>query len=242
MAEKGLKQRIRDGEVVNGVGVAMDIGKAELEEVLGRADYDYVAGDCQHVAMNEERLTSFCATTNEMGVSTRIRIKHTRDAYLIGNYLDLGPTGIMVPEVDRESVVDEALNAFYYPQKGKRSWGGTDRVGLGERPDRLAYAAWWNDFGVLTIQVESVDAVINARQLAKPGVDVLSFGFNDLMFSLEAHPEFPFRTVQDCVRHVVDQVKGTGVAVGVRPETEAEEDVYIDMGVTVMLERLGKWS
>ena len=69
----------------------------------------------------------------ELNLPVQIRIKHTLHAYLIGNYLDLGPSGIMVPEVESEAIVDEAVNAFYYPQMGKRSWGGIHRVGLDER-------------------------------------------------------------------------------------------------------------
>ena len=175
----------------------------------------------------------------ELNLPVQIRIKHTLHAYLIGNYLDLGPSGIMVPEVESEAIVDEAVNAFYYPQMGKRSWGGVNRMGLDERPDRLEYAAWWNAYGWLAIQIESVEAVINAAQLARPGVDVLNFGPNDLMFSIEAHPQFPFRTVEDCVKHVLGQVKDTPVKVGMSAETPEERDRYVNWGVTVFPKRIG---
>ena len=241
MAAKGLKQRIRDGEIIYGIGVATDIERGRLEDYLGQADYDYVSVDCQHVAFSEVQLTDFCRMANELGIPARVRIKHTRQAYLVGNYLDLGPSGIMVPEVETEEIVDEAVNAFYYPQQGKRSWGGTDRVGLSERSDRLDYASWWNDYGVLTIQTESVDAIVNARQLAKRGIDVLAFGVNDLNFSLEAHPQFPIRTYEDCVKHVVGQLDGTGVRAGVRPESQTDLDRFLEMGVTVFVEQVGVW-
>ena len=237
MAAKGLKQRIRDGEVIEGLGVAMDIERGRLEDYLSKGSYDYLSVDCQHGAYSEEKLTAFCVLARDLELPVRVRIKHTRQAYLVGNYLDLGPSGIMVPEVETEEIVDEAINAFYYPQKGKRSWGGTDRVGLAELPDRLEYATWWNDYGVLTLQTESVDAVVNARQLAKPGVDVLAFGVNDLNFSLEAHPQFPIRTYEECVKHVVEQLDGTGVRVGVRPEVEGDREMFLKMGVTVFVDR-----
>lgn len=237
MAAKGLKQRIRDGEIINGLGVAMDIERSRLEDYLSDDSFDYLSVDCQHGAYSEERLTSFCAIAQDLKLPSRVRIKHTRHAYLIGNYLDLGPSGVMVPEVETGEIVDEAVNAFYYPQMGRRSWGGTARDGLADRPDRLEYAEWWNDTGVLTLQIESVDAVVNARQLAKPGVDVLAFGVNDLMFSIEGHPHFPIRTYEDCVKHVLEQLDGTGVRVGVRPESEGERERALEMGVTVFVDR-----
>jgi len=237
MAAKGLKQRIRDGEVVNGLGVEMDIERSELEGYLEQREYHYLNVDCQHVAFSEDRLVSFCEMAQDLGIDVRLRIKHTQHAYLVGNYLDLGPSGIMVPEVETEAIVDEVIRRFYYPQKGKRSWGGTGRVGLKERPDRLEYAEWWNETGTLTLQVESVDAVVNARQLAKPGVDVLAFGVNDLMFSIEGHPHFPIRTYAGCVKHVLEQLEWTGVRVSVRTDSEPERDQFLELGVTVMLDR-----
>ena len=95
-------------------------------------------------SLDEVQLVAFCATAQDLELPVQCRIKHTRHTYLIGNYLDLGPAGIMVPEVEDEAVVDAAVRAFYYPQVGGRSWGGTARMGLNERPDRLEYAAWWN--------------------------------------------------------------------------------------------------
>ena len=240
MADKTVKQRIRDGEIVRSVGVPMDIERAHLEGILGQHDCDYLSLDAQHGPLDEAQLAAFCAMAQDLKLPVQVRIKHTRHAYLIGNYLDLGPSGIMVPEVEDEAVVAESVNAFYYPQIGKRSWGGTLRVGLDERPDRLEYAAWWNAYGWLAIQIESVESVINAGKLARPGVDMFCFGPNDLMFSIEAHPRFPFRTLEDCVKHVLDQAKDTHVKVGMVAGAETPEDreKYMNLGVTVLGERI----
>lgn len=232
-----LKQRIHKGEVILGVSAPITATKDRLKAILEKDRYDFVSVDSQHTAFNEERLVAFCAAANELGVPVQFRIKHTRHAYLIGNILDLGPSGVEVPEVMTEATVDEALAAFYYPPKGRRSWGGAARVGIDRRSDRLEYARWWNDYGVLWLQVESIEAITNARQLAKPGVDCLSFGPSDLSFSLEAHPHHPFKTVDDCVRHVLQQLKGTDVHVCFRNYTPDLRQKYIDMGVTVLLER-----
>jgi 2-keto-3-deoxy-L-rhamnonate aldolase RhmA len=85
--------------------------------------------------------------------------------------------------------------------------------------------------------VETVKAVTNARQLAKPGVDCFTWGPADLNFDLEAHPQYPFQTVDQCIRHVLDQLEGTGVRVSFRNGTPDLRNKYIDMGVTVFMER-----
>ena len=151
-----------------------------------------------------------------------MRIPHTRHTYLIGRYLDFGLAAILVPEVVEETTVAEAIAFTYYPQTGCRSWGGAARHGLkawsGE-VDRLEYAQWWNTHVVLAMQLESVQAISKARTLAKPGVDYLAFGPNDLTFNLEATHSIPLRTVDDCMRNVAEQLQGTGIRLGMAVTT-----------------------
>ena len=234
---ESLKQRIHNGEIIIGVSAPIDCERSQLEDILSKDSYSFVSVDSQHTAYNEERLVLFCAMAEELGVPVQFRIKHTRHAYLIGNILDLGPLGIEVPMVEDESTVDEALEFFYYPQVGRRSWGGAARHGVEGREDRLEYADWWNDHGILCLQMESIDAVTNARKLAKPGVDCLTWGPADLSFNLEGYGDHPFRSVDDCVRHVLKQLDGTEVRVSFRNYDADLRNKYIDMGVTVLMER-----
>ena len=232
-----LKHRIRRGDIIVGVSVPIQIDKGRLEDILGRDTYGFVSVDSQHSPYSEEWLVAFCALAAEVGMPVQFRIKHPRHAYLIGNILDLGPCAIEVPLVEEEATVDEALAAFYYPQVGKRSWGGTARYGIQGREDRQTYAAWWNEQGVLCLQMETIRAVTQARRLIKPGVDCLTWGPADLSFDLEAHPEHPFRSVDDCLRHVLKQLEGTDVRISFRNYTSDLRNKYIDMGVTVLMER-----
>ncbi len=87
------------------------------------------------------------------------------------------------------------------------------------------------------MQIESIAAITAARRLAMPGVDCLSWGPADLSFSREAHPDHPFQTDDDCVRHVVKLLDGSGVRLCVRSYDPALRDKYRDMGVTMLLER-----
>ena len=236
MSEKTLKQRIHDGEAIYGISVSIQTDRDGLATILDQGPYDFVSTDSQHSAYNEERLVAFCNMADEFDIPVQFRIKHTRNAYLVGNYLDLGPSGIEVPQMELESTVDEAIAYFYYPQKGIRSWGGGARKEGAGHGDRLEYASWWNDYGVLWMQIESVQAVTNSRQLAKQGVDCLSFGPADLTFSLEAHPNHPLKTVDECVAYVAQQLAGTDAAVCFRNGRRDTREKYADMGVTVFLE------
>ena len=172
-ATKTFKQRIRDGERLFGASIAMRADTDWLRGIVARRPYDFVWVDAQHSPFSEHRLVEFCAAAGEVGVPVVFRLKHTRLTWLVGNFLDLGPTGIEVPQLETEATVEEAVANFYYPPRGVRSWGGTARLGFdGQGLDE--YAALWERTGALAIQIESIAAATNAaRRLAHDGVDFL---------------------------------------------------------------------
>lgn len=233
-----LRSRMASGETIVALRCNITMARAELEAALGKARYDFIYLDTQHVAYAEQQLVDFCGTAEEFGFPVEIRIPHTRQAYLAGRFCDLGTGGILVPETMTEADVRDAVDFFYYPPFGKRSFGGGTRYGMkGRKFTPHEYAAWWNDTGVLGIQLESVDAIVNARQLAKPGVSYVSFGPTDLQFHLDAHPEFPIRTFEGCIAHVAKQLAGSGTALGLAIGVAADaRQKYVDAGVTVFQE------
>ncbi len=234
----GLKKQIRDGERIVGVGVPVDVERERLQAILGRDDYAFVSVDSQHSPLSEERLVAFCGMAEELDVFVQFRIKHTRNAYLIGNYLDLGPCGVEVPQTELDSTVEEAQHAFYYPPQGGRSFGGMARRETeGKRPEE--YGAWWNRFGVLWMQIESVEATTRAHLWAErwPGVDCVSIGPTDMTFNIKSHPNHALQSVDDCIGYLGKSLEGTRLRICHRNGTPETREKYADLGVTVFLER-----
>lgn len=232
-----LKARIRNGEVVTALRPPVTTTRPALEAMLAQGQFDLLYIDGQHTAFSDDQLVAFCAVAEALDLPVQFRLPHTRQTYLIGRYLDLGPTGILVPEVEDAATVEEAIAYAYYPPIGLRSWGGAARRGIGRGLSRTEYATWWNQTVVLAMQLESVEAIDRARELARPGIDYLAFGPSDLSFSLEMNPQYRLRTVDDCMRDVATQVRGDGVrlgmAIGTRPDERAP---YLAMGLTMFQE------
>ena len=90
MSAKNLKRRIRDGELIYGVSVPVTANRDEMKAIIDKDHYDFVMGDSQHSAYSEPQLVEYCNIADSLGMPVHFRIKHTRNAYLIGNYLDLG--------------------------------------------------------------------------------------------------------------------------------------------------------
>ncbi len=235
--EKNLRPRIAAGEELVALRSNIEWSQDELATIWAKGEYDFIWLDSQHSAYSDHLLIAFTGAAETLGIPVQLRIPHTRDAHKVGRFFDLGPTGALVPEVMEESSVQDALDFAYYGPIGRRSWGGANRLGVRNKTapgPRLEYAAWWNNTVLLSIQIESVETVTNIARLVKPGITHVTFGPNDLQFSLELHPEFPLKTVEACMANVRDQLQGSGIRIAMGTGTAPEErQKYRDLGVTI---------
>ena len=108
----GLKKRIHAGEKIYGAAMPPTTSRDGLKAVLEKDHYDFVSIDSQHSALNEERVVEFCQMAEELGTQVQFRIKHTRHSYMIGNYLDLGPAGVEVPQTGNQSQGDTQKHLY----------------------------------------------------------------------------------------------------------------------------------
>jgi 2-keto-3-deoxy-L-rhamnonate aldolase RhmA len=214
--QKTLKERIRAGETIKTIRLPMSSSREQVQEAVrmgGSTPCDLFYIDAQHGPVSEWDIVRICSAAEGLGVPVQMRIRHLREVYLIGHYLDLGLLGIKVPEVEDKATVIEAIDAFYFPPVGKRSWGGWVGYGIEERRDRLEYARWWNENGILGCKIESVKAVLGVSQLAQPGLDYLDFGPSDLSFSLENNTHPRLQTIEDCKEFVRAELAGSHIRI-----------------------------
>jgi 4-hydroxy-2-oxoheptanedioate aldolase len=236
-SQNNLRARIAAGEEL--VALRGDIGwsKDQLAAVWAGGQYHLIWLDSQHSPYSDHLLIAFTAAAEELGIPVQLRIPHTRDAHKVGRFFDLGITGALVPEVMEASTVEDALEFAYYGPIGRRSWGGANRLGMRTRSAPTArrdYAAWWNETVLLSIQIESVETVTNIGKLIRPGITHVTWGPNDLEFSLERHPEHPLKTVDACMQSVAEQLQGSGVRIAMgTATTPADRQKYRDLGVTI---------
>jgi 4-hydroxy-2-oxoheptanedioate aldolase len=209
--ETDLKQRIHRRETISIAGGTVDMSDERLKALVA-AGHDLLFIDAQHQPVNEKELLSFCKKATEVGLPVVVRITHPDEAHLAGRYLDFGALGIIVPMVERPETVLRAIESFYYPPIGRRSWGPGRAYGW-HNPEGFAYAGWWNSRGVLMIQFESLAAILGAKDLVKPGVDMVVFGACDLTLDLASKPDAPFKTFDDCLKHVIRETAGMDVKI-----------------------------
>lgn len=208
-----LKAKMHAGQAVRSAAAPVDATRSQLQEIIKKAGgVDIFSLDGQHRPLPDERdLVKFCKLAEELGVGVQLRIQHQKLAYLTGRYADLGVLAVMVPLVEDVETANEAINNFYYPPVGNRSWGGEFRFGEKPPTDRLKYSQWWNGNALLGFQIETLRGALNARNIVKPGVDWISWGPGDMAFDIERHSNSPFKTVDEVHAYVVEQLKGYDV-------------------------------
>jgi len=209
------KERIRSGAPFHIGALSVDLTPEQIAEKAAEQDWDLAFVDLQHNPYTEPQLVDFCRSAAALDIPVMLRADHPCAAWRISRLLDFGAAAVLLPMVEDPARAAEAVSNFYYPPLGDRSCGLRFAYGWrGERTPR-AYADWWNENGILALQIETVQGVLNVRRLVQPGVDLLLFGAVDLGFSLAANPDCPFASVAECRRHVVEQTRDLDVRVGV---------------------------
>ena len=235
--DHSLRARLVAGEELLMLRGDINWTREQMAAAWHTDSYDFIWLDSQHTPYSDHHLVSFTGAAEQLGIPVQLRIPHTREAYRVGRFFDLGVSGALVPEVMLKETVQDAVDFAYYAPIGRRSWGGANRLGLRTKTapvSRRAYADWWNVTALLSIQIESVDTVKNIAQLVQPGITHVTWGPNDLEFSLEKHRDQTFKTVEACMQHVAEQLDGSGIRISMGTASEPGERArYRALGVTI---------
>jgi 2-keto-3-deoxy-L-rhamnonate aldolase RhmA len=213
-APGSLKEKMHSGKPIKSAAAPVDSTRSQLQDIIKKAGggVELFSLDGQHRPLPDEReLVRFCKLAEELGAGVQLRIQHQKLAYTTGRYADLGVLAVMVPLVEEVETANEAINNFYYPPLGNRSYGGEFRFGEKPPTDRLKYADWWNGHALLGFQIETLRGAMNARNIVKPGVDWISWGPGDMAFDIERHSNSPFKTIEEAHAYVIEQLKGYDV-------------------------------
>ena len=138
---------------------------------------DWVWIDLQHSPIDIDATLSIVRATEARGLYSLIRVGRN-DPFLIGQALDLGASGVIVPLVDTPQDARRVVEAAKFPPEGRRSFGSRRLVGL----YGYEYADHANEDTVVFVQLESALAFENAEAIAAvDGVDGLIFSPDDFI-------------------------------------------------------------
>jgi 4-hydroxy-2-oxoheptanedioate aldolase len=220
MKINAAKQKMLRGEPA--LGYSAKLGSPVAAEFLSHSGVDFVMIDGQHGSWGQDSLIQ-----GIIAVCAGPAMPFARVAYnsftLIGQLLDAGVLGIIVPMVDTVDEAKAVAAACRYPPEGERSYGWGRALVYGDD-----YADWINDHLFVAVQIESVQAVENAEAImAVPGIDGCMVGPADLALSMGFHPreapnrEEHARALEDVVQACHNTGKIPGIDAGA-PDSAAK--------------------
>jgi 2-keto-3-deoxy-L-rhamnonate aldolase RhmA len=174
-----IKARLRRGDIV--YSAWLTFSSPAIAELIAGYDFDVLLVDMEHTSIGLETVESVLAAVGRWDPVVIVRVP-SHDPALIKRLLDIGADGIMAPQVMNVEAARALIAAVKYPPVGRRGYGPRRTSDFFRHPGYFDQA---NDNTFVMLQIEHIDAVAQAEQIAAlPGLDVLCLGPADLAVSL----------------------------------------------------------
>lgn len=183
-----------------------------LVEMCGHAGCDFVIIDNEHGPSGIESTEHLLRAARGAGI---IPIVRTLEGDIL-RVLDIGASGIQVPQVNTPEQAARIVAAAKYPPVGTRGAAFSTRAaGFGFFAG-AQHIRDSNEGTAVVIMAETRTAIGNLDAiLAVKGIDAVFFGPNDLSFSLGHPGEMRHPEVVGAIEHGIARALAAGVAPGV---------------------------
>ncbi len=223
-----FRERLSRGEKL--FGTLLALGSPPVAEILGRAGFDWLFLDLEHSAQGPAEALQLLNAAGS--TATLIRVE-SRDEVGIRKALDLGPTGIIVPQVGSEADARRMIGLAKYPPAGTRSVGLGRACNFGN--DFAAYMARANDESAVVLQIEHIDALKEIDAIvAVPGVDAVFVGPYDLSGSMGMPGALEHAAVKEAIDSVLAAARRAGIAAGIFAAGAERARAYAAQGFSLI--------
>lgn len=229
MKRNSAKTKLRENGFL--LGPFVEVGAPELIEILGLAGFDFAIIDCEHASFSGETVGNMirAAATSEIAPLVRVR-ENVPGAIL--EALDLGATGLHIPQIATADDARRAVRAAKFPPEGERGFNPFVRAsGYGTEPIE-EFRKTANDDTLLVLHIEAQDSLERLDEiLSIPGIDVAFLGPYDMSQTLGLPGQITHPRVRETMRAIVHAARPRGVAVGCFANTLEHAEVWLGEGV-----------
>lgn len=203
--------RARQGERAALAGPFLAVPSPMVMEIACAARPDFVCIDMEHGPISPTMAEDMLRAAALWHVPALVRVPGP-DAVAIGQALDSGAAGVLVPRVSSAEEARAAVMAARFPPEGRRGLGPCRASVYGrDLPDYLQTA---RNLTVVAIQIETVEALdALGAILAVPGIDLAFIGPGDLGVGLAASKRDT--ALDNAIEGVLDAAAGAQCAAGI---------------------------
>lgn len=206
------------------IGILNSLPAPLLCEMIGRAGYDFVVLDLEHLLVSPDQLQHAIRACEVVGCEPWVRVPEV-DAKLIGRVLDAGARGIVIPRLESAAQAEAAVTAARFPPLGRRGITGGRVTGFGavSLDDYIERA---NREIRIVPMIESVAGVETIDDIvAVPGVSLVMEGALDLALDMGLGPRPSHPDVWNALLHVAERCAANDIPFCANPR-DAEQRAY----------------
>ena len=164
------------------IGTGYYTRESAIAEMLAGI-YDFIWIDWEHTWLDRKDILDALIACRAGGAPAIVRVPWN-DPVLAKPILEMGPDGIIFPQIHNVEEAKMAIASCTYPPKGIRGWGPGRAVGFGELP-ALQYIEESPERIFKILQVENLECIEALDEILElPGMDCLCVGPMDLSASI----------------------------------------------------------
>jgi len=214
------------------VGSGISLPAPELIEIYGDLGYDWVFIDTEHTPMEAQSVQHLLQSL-PLGCSGLIRISDQHET-TIKKALDMGPDGIIVPQVNTAEQAQQVVAYARYEPLGQRGVGVSRANDYGQ--SLASYLERANTNQALILQAEHYIAVQNIEQILQvQGFDAILVGPFDLSASMGKPGQVNDPDVKAAIENVGRACREKGFPCGLFGASAAFLKHYVDMGFSFVV-------
>lgn len=189
---------------------------------------DFLWIDTEHLPFGTEGIATLPLICRDGGCVPIIRVAGL-DSVLIKKALDIGASGVMVPQINNAEEARRAVQYAKYPPQGTR--GVTPMWTFYADVEWKDYLPRANDETCVVIQIETAEATENVEEIAAvEGVDVLFVGPTDLAAAMGHIGEPQHPAVRKFIEAFPGRVAGQGKASGIPVDGIEQGKIAFEQG------------
>jgi 4-hydroxy-2-oxoheptanedioate aldolase len=217
-------------------GCFVTFASPAMTEFIAHLGFDFTLLDAEHGTMDSVGIEDMIRASQCAGVPSIVRVPYSRPEYL-RKALDSGANGVQVPLISNADEARAALAPANFPPAGERGVAFLTRAArYGLEPDRATYFTRANEAKLVSLHIETVEAVRNLDEILEvDSADVYFIGPGDLAVSMgyaeqPNHPEV-LATMERCIR----RIRQRGKIAGTLATDVARSKQVIEWGATYIV-------
>ena len=233
MISASLKSRITAGDRLNGCW--LEIYNPVVTQLMAQAGYDVGMIDLEHGPGSYVDALRIMPVLEAHGCAAAIRIQYAHEAE-VKKAMDLGPLGIMVPNIRTVQEADYIVKATRYGPDGIRGAapGIIRATDYGDSVE--GYQEFLEKEFLLMGQIESRQAVEQIEGIAAvEGMDMLFVGPNDLSASLGVPGNFASDEFLSALEKIETAAKVAGKLLGIIPLPTHSAKAHYQSGYSLVI-------